>query len=274
MNDTLLKAPCHRINSLNSVDIRRLNKLAKDALTTPNADVILSLGKSALYNRKVKKTPTVITWLGDRKKVARMRLIRPEFEHTLPQKKVYSLDEGYEAYRQKFRQSCEQWSKAKKTPEKFRFGTSFIFPEKYIERCKTQKRLGKLKRIANYPAYPYMIRKARELCDSDRKRNNRHKKMAAKISQVPLTFEIVRYQRWYIWLSHEKLTLPLRAEYYNERLIFWREYFRSHPEIKTYKTRKLSPYTDTFGFTYYRNIRDKFVPPEAYTYGINPKYRL
>ena len=55
-----------------------------------------------------------------------------------------------------------------------------------------------------------------------------------------------------------------------QQVIYWREYFKSHPEFKTYKVRRVRACRDTYNTVYYRNMRDKYVPREAFTYGFIP----
>lgn len=255
---------------LTDLDKRRLNNLARTALLTKNADVIISLGAQQVISREFKPAKTHMTWKKILIQKPRIRFPRADMDIPVKKHIVHNWETCCKNYRATRRLCSSHYRKHFSNTEVQRCIIHRWTYQEFDEKLRRAIEGGAIERLYQTKPLAPLRTLVKRLYFTERQEQNYYKKLRAQMFREFTPHEIRWMQRSYRWRKVEAERIHLKAAYFNEQLIYWREYFKSHPEFKTYKVRRLRACRDTYNTVYYRNMRDKYVPREAFTYGFIP----
>lgn len=256
-----------RFDALSHHIKRVLSVTAKRALETEYPDVILSIDKILLINRKPRRPKKRID--GYYRKIERLplRILRPEYEYTVKPVPLKTWEDLCADYTRVRRRNKRVLRKTIEAGEIIPFGWKLFKFEDILAR---KPRM--LKRLAAYQKrepYIYTQRLYYKIANTKAIQRKRERKVLKALSTPNSPQKAARAAKWFAWRDRMRKELPLRAEYFNWRIRVFRE--EAHARgLQTSKVRPLKPCLDLNHETYYRTLRDKYIPYEIFNSTFNP----
>lgn len=265
--DSLVGIYDPRFDELSHHVKRVLSVTAKRALETEYPDVILSLDKILLVNRKPKRYTKHIDPYWRPINYLPTRFLRPEFEYTVKAVPISTWEELCVHYREKRRKQKLVLRETIASGGIIPF-TWHLFKGEQVYGWQELMRKN-LTDFQNRPPYIYTQRLYSQVANTKPDRRKKEKRVLKALSTHNTPQMAARAAKWFAWRDRKRKQLPIMADYFNWRIRVFREEARSKG-IKTSKVRPLKPCLDLNHETYYRTLRDKYIPYEIFNNSFNP----
>lgn len=248
---------------------RLLSAWALRALTEPKADVILTAYSSHCVIRKPRRVITKEDGFGRTIYIIPPRALRPEYEYLKPKPVELTLEEKYERFRRLFEEGDEEIRRMDARGEKIQRGELFFSSEEYLARMDLFREEA-FKRMKAQLPYPPVVREVRRFIRVGEQSAKFLEENRAEHLRRRTDADSFLAPKELDWLNRQRALLPLKAEYFNREVARRRAIFLKEGR-PFFKVRPLKPYKDLQGDTFYRNVRDRFLPEEIFDHKFHPK---